>query len=95
MIGATEQRGEAGRSIEARQAYPIDRAIAIDQGRGAHVAQKRVVLDGGWVVVFDAGIHRVAAATKWGQTLFSLPPGTHERKEKSRPSRLHPGVSCA
>ena len=40
-----EQRGEAGVGIEARQAQPVDRAVAGDQRAGQHVADEPVVLD--------------------------------------------------
>ena len=40
-----EQRGEAGAGVEAREAEPVDRAVAADERRGLAVADQRVVLD--------------------------------------------------
>ena len=45
VVGA-EQAGEAGGGVEARQAEPVDRAVAADQGAAAPVADQCVVLDG-------------------------------------------------
>lgn len=41
----TEQRREARRRIEARQAEPIDRAVATDERGALAVAEQRIVFD--------------------------------------------------
>ena len=38
-------RGETGGRIEARQAQPIDRAVAVHERRGARIADQSVVFD--------------------------------------------------
>ena len=43
--GVAEQRGEAGARVEAREAAPVDRAVAADERGGLQVADQRVVLD--------------------------------------------------
>ena len=43
--GVAEQRGEARARVEARQAQPVDRAVAADQRGRLGVADERVVLD--------------------------------------------------
>src|SRR5215208_2956352 len=40
-----QQRGEAGPRIEAREAEPVDRAVAADQRGRVRVADERVLLD--------------------------------------------------
>ena len=42
---ASQERGEAGRGVEARHAQPVDRAVAADEAGGLRVADERVVLD--------------------------------------------------
>ena len=46
MRGVAEQRREAGRGVEARQAEPVDRAVAADQRSRLRVADDGVVFDG-------------------------------------------------
>jgi len=45
VLGRAEQRGEAGRFVEARNAPPVDRALARHQGCGVTVAQQGVILE--------------------------------------------------
>ena len=45
MLGRPEERREAGAGVEAREAAPVDRAVAADERRRLQVADERVVLD--------------------------------------------------
>ena len=49
-----QQRGEAGRRVEAGETQPIHRAVGADQGRGLQISHHRVV--------FDPARHRHAPA---------------------------------
>jgi len=40
-----QQRREAGRRVEARQAEPVDRAVAPDQSRRGQIADQAVIAD--------------------------------------------------
>jgi hypothetical protein len=45
VLLVAEQRGEARRRVEARQAHPVDRAVPADEGGGLQVADDSVVFD--------------------------------------------------
>ncbi|HUP73989.1 MAG TPA: hypothetical protein VM282_13195 [Acidimicrobiales bacterium] len=45
MLRGSEEGGEAGVRVEARQAQPIDGPVPADQGRSLRVAHKGVILD--------------------------------------------------
>ena len=45
ILRRAEQRREAGRRVEARQAEPVDRAVAADQSRRHQIADQTVILD--------------------------------------------------
>ena len=45
LLLVAEQRGEARAGVEAREAEPVDRAVAADERRGLQVADQAVVLD--------------------------------------------------
>ena len=45
VLDAPQERGETGGRIEARQAQPIDRAVAVHERRGARIADQSVVFD--------------------------------------------------
>ena len=45
VVGRADQRGKAGRAVEARPAQPVDRAVAADQRGAVAVADHRVVFD--------------------------------------------------
>ena len=45
MLGGPQQGGEAGPRVEAREAEPVDRPVAGDQGRRLAVADQGIVLD--------------------------------------------------
>jgi hypothetical protein len=40
-----QQRGKAGRAVEARQAEPVDGAVAGDQRGGAQIPDQRMLFD--------------------------------------------------
>src|SRR4029079_4049330 len=45
VVAGAEQRREAGRTVEARPAQPVERAVAPDEGGGLAVSDEGVVLD--------------------------------------------------
>ena len=45
VVRRADQRGKAGRAVEARPAQPVDRAVAADQRGTVAVADHRVILD--------------------------------------------------
>jgi len=45
VSGLTQQRREARPAVEARQAKPIDRAVASDQRCRAAITDQRIILD--------------------------------------------------
>ena len=45
MLRGAEQGGEAGGGVEPREAEPVDRAVAGDQGASLAVPDQRVVFD--------------------------------------------------
>jgi hypothetical protein len=59
---AAQQRGEAGRRVEARE---VDRAVPPDQGRRLRVADQRVVLIGSGIALLVPGSGRLDA--EWAE----------------------------
>src|SRR5204863_3896882 len=57
VLRRAEERGEAGSRVEARDAQPVDRAVAADQRGRLVVADERVVLER------QRHAHRLRAAT--------------------------------
>ena len=90
VLVVAEQRGEAGRRVEVRQAQPVDRPVPADQRRRVQVAQQRIVLDPATHHVFvpSAAARRACSgdlALSRGRRGSGRPRCARPRRSPSRP----------